>query len=317
MAWRPMRSMFSSTSARMVRRLDRLRQHDIIEGIVGIVGKVGVGVALDHRQALGDAFVDTLARQFDAAPVDAAPLAEKAQQFAVAAADVEHARAGRHHVGDQQKIDARAAVADRASAIVRSRLRRISITLLPWTGSPIHGMRRTAPSPCFIATSDRKPLRAFPNLLETPRAAGPVEEAANDGEQFRLVEQEGVVALVGDDLRERDTRAPPALSAWTMARESEVGNSQSDVNETTQKRVGVPLKARATEPPKSAREVEIIHRARQVEIGIGVEAFDERTSPGGADRIRPRNRHRTRRWDCHGPETCGRTCGAARRPRGR
>src|SRR5450830_604791 len=36
------------------------------------------------------------------------------------------------------------------------------------------------------------------------RLAGAVEEAAHNAEQFRLVEQEGVVALVGDDLGERD-----------------------------------------------------------------------------------------------------------------
>ena len=34
-----------------------------------------------------------------------------------------------------------------------------------------------------------------------------------------------------------------------MARDSDVGNSQSEVNETTQKRVGAPLKAFASTPP--------------------------------------------------------------------
>src|ERR1700742_5300242 len=34
-----------------------------------------------------------------------------------------------------------------------------------------------------------------------------------------------------------DTRAPLALSACTVARASEVGNSQSEVNDTTQNRV--------------------------------------------------------------------------------
>ena len=72
----------------------------IIEGVVGIIVEVGVGVALHHREALGDAFVDALARQFDAAAVDAAAL-QQPQQFAVAAADVEHARAALDHVGDQ------------------------------------------------------------------------------------------------------------------------------------------------------------------------------------------------------------------------
>ena len=34
-----------------------------------------------------------------------------------------------------------------------------------------------------------------------------------------------------------------------MARDSDVGNSQSEVNDTTQKRVSAPLKALATTPP--------------------------------------------------------------------
>ena len=45
-----------------------------------------------------------------------------------------------------------------------------------------------------------------------------------------------------------ETRAPAALSACTIARDSEVGNSQSLVKEITQKRVGVPLKALASTP---------------------------------------------------------------------
>jgi len=48
----------------------------------------------------------------DAAAVDAARLQEP-QQFAVAAADVEHARALLHHGGDDEQVDARAARAAR------------------------------------------------------------------------------------------------------------------------------------------------------------------------------------------------------------
>ena len=57
---------------RLPRRLQGLRQDHIVEGIVGIIDQIGVGVALHHRQTLGDAAVDALARQFDAAAVDAA-----------------------------------------------------------------------------------------------------------------------------------------------------------------------------------------------------------------------------------------------------
>jgi hypothetical protein len=75
--------------ARLPCRLQRLRQDHIIEGVVGIVDEVGIGVALHHREPLGDAAIDALARQLDTAAVDAAAL-EQLQQIAVAAADVEH-----------------------------------------------------------------------------------------------------------------------------------------------------------------------------------------------------------------------------------
>ena len=90
---------------RLPRRLQGLRQDHVVEGVVGIVDEVGVGVALHHREPLGDAAVDALARQFDAAAVDAAAL-EQLQQVAVAAADVEHFRAALDHLGDQQMIAA-------------------------------------------------------------------------------------------------------------------------------------------------------------------------------------------------------------------
>ena len=97
----------------MPRRLQRLRKDHVIEGIVGIIHEVGIGVALDHRKAFGNAFIDALARNLDAAAVDVAPLREDPQQLAVAAADVEHLGAALDHVGDEQEIDARAALGAR------------------------------------------------------------------------------------------------------------------------------------------------------------------------------------------------------------
>ena len=90
----------------MARRLDGERQDGVVEGLVGIVGEVAVGVALDHGEAARHAGVDALARQLDAAPVDGLGVGEQLQQRAVAAADVEHARARLHHLGDQQVVDA-------------------------------------------------------------------------------------------------------------------------------------------------------------------------------------------------------------------
>ena len=44
-------------------------------------------------------------------------------------------------------------------------------------------------------------------LRQAAGLRGRVEEAAHDGEQFRFIEQEGVVALVGLDLGEGHARA--------------------------------------------------------------------------------------------------------------
>src|SRR5690606_31770258 len=49
----------------------------------------------------------------------------------------------------------------------------------------------------------------------------------------------------------KDTEAPAAFSACTTARFSSVGNSQSLVKETRQKRVSVPRNASASRPPWS------------------------------------------------------------------
>src|SRR6478752_8229001 len=71
--------------------LQGLRKNDVVECIVGIVGKVGVGIALNHREPLSHRIVDALARQFDAAAIDTAQL-EQAQQLAIATPDVQYAR---------------------------------------------------------------------------------------------------------------------------------------------------------------------------------------------------------------------------------
>ena len=193
-------------AARIARRLNGLRENDIVEGVVGIIGEVGVGVALDDRQPLGDAIADALARQLDAAPVGLAAQFQQVQQRAVAAAYIEDARPGLHHGGDQNEVDA---AKRRLAGLRRSSMRRVH--------------RR--------------------------RARGcRVEKAARGGEQLRLVEQERVVALVAVDLDEAHGSGGGVQRMHEGAR-IEVGNSQSDVNDTTQKRVLVPRKALARTPP--------------------------------------------------------------------
>ena len=133
--------------ARVPRRLQRLRQDHVVEGIVGVVRQVGVGVTLDHRKSLRDALVDALTRQFDAAPVDAARLGQQTQQFAVATADVQHLGAGRDHLGDHEQVDAGAA--RRAG-----RLRHGEVLL----EAHQHGRSRAGARPRALAAPSRKPL---------------------------------------------------------------------------------------------------------------------------------------------------------------
>src|SRR5450759_4082565 len=110
---------------------------------------------------------------------------------------------------------------------------------------------------------------------QAPCLAGAVEEAAHDAEQFRLLEQEGVVALVGDDLGERYARAAGVERVHDGARLR--GRKQPVAGE----RNHAEPRLRALEGGRQhavigGGEIEIVHRAREIEIRIGVEALHER-----------------------------------------
>src|SRR5690606_37984312 len=134
---------------------------------------------------------------------------------AVAAADVEHARAVFDHLGDQQVIDA-------VAIAVCGRYRRQRQCRLSG-----HGVGCPAPRQRATAAESMK-ARAI---------------SRNSGTSSRKASWPLSVSISAND-----TRAPPALSARTTACDSGVGNSQSLVNEMTQKRVGVPRNAFASVP---------------------------------------------------------------------
>ncbi len=88
----------------MARRLQRLAQHDDVEGTVGEGGQVVIGVALDDREPMPHAGIDAGLAQLDAAPVDAFLARQIGEQRPVAAADIEHPRSRLDHVGDQPQV---------------------------------------------------------------------------------------------------------------------------------------------------------------------------------------------------------------------
>src|SRR5262249_39643796 len=93
-----------------------------------------------------------------------------------------------------------------------------------------------------IAALEHAHLASRPRALPAP-SRKPRTIANNSGSSSRKASCPLSVTISANE-----TRAPAAFSACTMARESEVGNSQSEVNDTTQNRVGERLKALATSP---------------------------------------------------------------------
>jgi hypothetical protein len=179
-----------------------------VEGIVRVIGEVRVRIALNHRQAFGQAGIHALAGNLDAAPVDALAVAQDRQQGAVAAADIEYAGARLDHVGHEKEIEAMT-----------------GLEVGGGKGGERHAIPRT---------------RAAASMK--PAAAANISGSSSRNASWPLSLSTSTKA----------TEAAAAFRAWTMARESEVGNSQSEVNEITQKRVVDPLKALASEPPCSA-----------------------------------------------------------------
>ena len=81
-----------------------LGQHRVVEGAGGEVVEVVVGVALHHRQAPRQAGRDAFGADLQTAALDALLAAEQLQQLALAAADVEHPRAGTHEAQDLAEV---------------------------------------------------------------------------------------------------------------------------------------------------------------------------------------------------------------------
>ena len=167
---------------------------------------------------------------------------QQPQQFAVAAADVEHARAGRHHVGDQQMIDAHVAVVAVADAPDAAQFP---------VGLVEHHLRPASPR------AGRRPRK--------PRTM-----ANSSGSSSRNASWPLSVTISAND-----TRAAPALSACTMARIPRREQPVRSERDDAEARLGAAESIREHAVIVGS-EIEIVHRARQIEIAVGIEALDER-----------------------------------------
>src|SRR5262249_21235939 len=87
--------------------LDGLGQNDVIERAVGVAGKIGVGIALDDREAARDTLVDARLADLDAAAINAAFARQKLEQRAIPATHLDNACIIRDERRNQRKVWAR------------------------------------------------------------------------------------------------------------------------------------------------------------------------------------------------------------------
>src|ERR1700730_2419871 len=145
------------------------------------------------------------------------------------------------------------------SAIVRSWLIRVSIGT---------SNARANQAGMFDAISSLHRCRKSTRLRRT------LQKAAHNVEQFRLLEEERVVALVGDDLAKRNPRAPGIERVHNRTRirgrKQPIGGKRDHAEQGGRILEGVRQHALAVR-----REIKIVHRTGQIEIRIGVEALNE------------------------------------------
>src|SRR5580700_2123828 len=156
-------------------------------------------------------------------------------------------------------------------------------------GSIISAMRRRsrrrslgagtgAVAGCAALTARRSvALRLIGSRPEAGDAAmlgAPGQEAAQGREQLGLVQQEGVMSLVGLDLDKADIRRDSVEGV--DERPAFRGREQPVAGEGDDAETRLPAgKGGRQRPAMLGGKVEIIHRPSDVEVGVGVEAVDE------------------------------------------
>src|SRR5882724_9522757 len=112
-------------------------------------------------------------------------------------------------------------------------------------------------------------------VSQSARLGCRLQEGAGDIEKFRYIEQEGVMASVSFDFRERYPRARSVERVHQRARFR--GREQPVGGERHHAEPGLDAAERLCQDAAMVGgNIEIIHRPRQIEIGVGIEALDER-----------------------------------------
>src|SRR5439155_2101306 len=188
--------------------------------------EIAIGVTLDNRKPVANAGIDPRLAQFHAAAVDILVPNEIGEQSAVAAANVEHSRAGVDHFRDEPQI---AAEFGRSNARHRRTCLRTA-------------RARRGTAACYRRHHDRVSPRCSAQPVRKPRNV-----ANSSGSCSRKAS-----CPLSVSISTKLTLAATAFSACTSARLSDVGNSQSLVKEMMQKRGCFPGKAAGNDPPCSA-----------------------------------------------------------------
>src|SRR6202048_1350623 len=161
-----------------------------------------------------------------------------------------------------------------ASAMVRSWFARVSIS--------VPGLRRRCrhyvvqPCPC----GNKEPLRRSsapsspPSGGEAACPRGTLQKTTDNGEQFRLLQQECIMPLVAHNLGERH---PRATRIQRMHNGAGIGGRKQPVRgkrDHAKSGWGI-LECIGQAPVVVCGKIEIVHRPGKIQVGVGIEPLDE------------------------------------------
>src|SRR6516165_7880884 len=149
-----------------------------------------------------------------------------------------------------------------------------AISLRSWRNSPAGSAAAAGRAPASSRLRDAVICAPVPLTGQSAMLGAPGQEAAQGREQLWLVQQKGVVSVLGRDLDKADIGRHRVQGVDQFAafggREQPVAGERDHAK--ARARAGEGARQRTT---MLSREIEVIHRPGYVEIGVGVEAVDK------------------------------------------